>query len=467
MVSRIRRMALIGALAIAVGVPGIGPLPCPVATAKDDGPPEREPGPKATGKIYTWKAEDGLAYDFYLPKSYDPEKGITLTLILHGSNGWKGWGFGMHAAGEFRPDDFVVSPEGTTPNGNGGFNSLQSGKDLKRFHALHQQLKKLVKVNATYVYGLSQGSFFAHFYAGHHGDEVDGIVAHGSGLWLGSGLKKKNHHQAIAVMHGRGDPVVEFSAGVSAHGGYADVKYPTLKLRALELDLHWAPWMHQAQQLAWCEAMTTEDPERLVHNFEWMEKVKDSDGWLFDPVAGYQVAERVTTTDGVDPKTRAAAAKMMKSIEAIAARHVTEIQASYDKSKKKVTKSATWPMHAHYFLRDWRGVPAADAWAKAWKKTIGKQIDEAQKARVDYWQALQKGKPDKAFSAGVDVVEKGPLSHWATEAGMLANLLKWRADAKSNGISSAAAKRYDKVVQPFLDGRERGKKAYASLNKKL
>ena len=40
-------------------------------------------------------------------------------------------------------------------------------------------------------------------------------------------------------------------------------------------------------------------------------------------------------------------------------------------------------------------------------------------------------------------------------------------DAKSSGISPAAVKRYDKVVQPFLDGREKGKKAYTSLNKKL
>ncbi len=460
----------IGALLLCGGLFGEGRDgggPCATAYAKDDGPPAKEPGPKAKGKVYTWKATNGLAYDFYLPKNYEAEKGITLTLILHGSNGWKGWGFGMHTPGEFRPDDFVVSPEGTTANGQGGFNSLQSGKDLKRFHEFLVELKKLVKVNATFIYGLSQGSFFAHFYAGQHGEEVQGIVAHGSNLWIGSGLKKKNHGQAIAVMHGRGDPIVGYSNGVDAMRGYVDLKYPTLKFRTLELNLHWAPWGHQAQQLAWCEAMTTEDPARLLHNFEWMENVKDSDGWLFDPVAAYQVAQRVTEMDGVDPKAQGRAKKMMAAIDGIAAKQVAAIQTSYDKTKKTITKSATWPLQAHYFLRDWMGVPAADAWAKKWKKTIEKQLDVAQKARVDYWGALKKDKRGKAFSAGMDVIEKGVLSHWSVDPEMLANLAKWRDDAKGSGVSAAAVKRYDRVVKPFLDCREKGKKAYAKLNKKL
>ena len=98
---------------------------------------------------------------------------------------------------------------------------------------------------------------------------------------------------------------------------------------------------------------------------------------------------------------------------------------------------------------------------------IAKQLDAAQDARVDYWGALQKGKKAKAFSAGLDVIEKGVLSHWAVDSTMLANLAEWRGDPKSNGVSPAAVKRYDRVVKPFLDCRDKGKKAYASLNRKL
>jgi hypothetical protein len=436
-------------------------------TLAGDGPPEKELGPKSTGKVFTSKAPDGLAYDYYLPKGYDPEKGITLTFILHGSNQGKWWGFSMHPAGKFRPEDFVVSPDGTTPNGQGGHNSLQTDRDLKRLHELHRHLKERIKVNATYIYGLSQGSFFAHFYAGHHGEEVQGIVAHGSGLWIGSGLAKKNHHQAISVQHGRGDPVYPYGGGVGAYQGYVDAKYPLRKFRTLELDLHWAPWGHQAQQLAWCEGMTSPDPERVLHDFEWLENVKDSDGWFLDPVSAYQVAKRVAAMEGMDPKARARAAKLAAKIDGLAQKHVAAIDASYAKTKKKVTASATWPAHARYFLRDWQGVPAADAFAKSFRKTKEKHDDVADDAWKDYDGALKKGDKRKAFAAGIDVIEKGFLNYWASDAALLKNLKDWREDAKDHGIPSASVKRYDKVVKPFLDATAKGKKAYASLNRKL
>ncbi len=442
-------------------------VPAAPATAKDGEPPSKAPGPKATGKKYAWKAPNGLAYHYVLPKSYDPEKGITLTIILHGSNGSRWWGFNMHAPGEFRPEDFVVSPDGTTSNGQGGFNSFQNGKDLERFHALHQDLKKLVKVNATYIYGLSQGSFFAHFYAGHHGDEVQGIVAHGSGLWIGSGLKKKNHHQAVAVMHGRGDPVYPYGGGVGAHEGYVELKYPLLKFRTLQLDLHWAPWGHQAQQLAWCEGMTSDDPARVLHNLEWLEDVGDSDGWFRDPVAAYQVAQRVVSMDGMDAKAQGRAKKTIATLDGLAAKHVAVIEASYAKTKKKVTASATWPAHARLFLRDWQGIPAADAFAKAWAKTVEKHTKTFKGAWKDYDGALKKGKQGKAFTAALDVIEKACLHWWSVDAGMLANLAKWRDDAKAHGVSPAAVKRHDKLTKPFLSARKKGRKAYEAINRKL
>lgn len=437
------------------------------ALAKDDGPPEKQPGPDATGKVYTWKAEDGLAYDFHLPKDYDPERGITLTFILHGSNGWKGWGFSMHAAGEFRPHDFVVSPDGTTPNGQGGFNSLQSSKDLARFHALHTELRELVKVNATYVYGLSQGSFFAHYYAGHHPEDVQGIVAHGSGLWIGSGLAKNNHHQAIAVMHGRGDPVYPYGGGVAAHEGYVEADYPLLKLRALELDLHWAPWGHQQQQLAWCEGMTTSDPERLAQNLAILTELKDSTGWFRDPVALYQVAKRATELDGVDAKTKKAAGKLVTDVEQLAQAHVDAITKDHAKTKGAITKKATWPAHAHYFLRDWRGVPAADAFADDWEKTIADHADASGDAWKEWDKAWKKDKPDKAFAAGLDCLEEGFLHYWAADAELRKRLTEMRDDPDAHDLGKRLIKRYDEVAKPLLDGWDDGKSEYAKLNKRL
>jgi len=120
-------------------------LALPVAGSADT-VREKEPGPKAKGQILEWKTKDGLVYQYFVPKDYDEEKGANLTLILHGSNLDRRWGFANHRAGDFRPDDVVVCPDGTTPNGQGGFNFLGKRPDAERVHDLIEELKKVFQV---------------------------------------------------------------------------------------------------------------------------------------------------------------------------------------------------------------------------------------------------------------------------------------------------------------------------------
>ena len=168
-----------------------------------------------------------------------PRRARASRFVLHGSNLTRGWGFANHRQAEFRPDDVVVCPDGTTSNGRGGFNFLQGRSDLDRFGGLHDELRKAFKVNGTYLYGHSQGSFFAHLYAAHRPGEVDGYVAHASAVWAGTALGRKGHHQAIVVMHGTADPVVWYEAGLGARASLEDAKYPTARLRSLEGWNHW------------------------------------------------------------------------------------------------------------------------------------------------------------------------------------------------------------------------------------
>jgi hypothetical protein len=94
----------------------------------------KAPDPKAAGKLYEWKSAGGILCWWRAPQRYDEATGANLTLILHGSNLTHEWGFANHDHKTFRPDDFVVSPDGTTPNGKGGFNFLK--EDTKKVHGL-------------------------------------------------------------------------------------------------------------------------------------------------------------------------------------------------------------------------------------------------------------------------------------------------------------------------------------------
>ena len=90
------------------------------------------PSAEVAGTLCEWKAEDGLAYRYRVPASYDASKGANLTFLLHGSNLNRWWGFANHSWKTFRPDDIVVSPDGTTAAGNNQFNFMGNGKDAKR-----------------------------------------------------------------------------------------------------------------------------------------------------------------------------------------------------------------------------------------------------------------------------------------------------------------------------------------------
>ena len=63
---------------------------------------EREPA-KATGKVYEWKSKHGLAYYYFIPRSYDPDKGANLTLILHCSNLTRSLGLRQSQGRRFSP----------------------------------------------------------------------------------------------------------------------------------------------------------------------------------------------------------------------------------------------------------------------------------------------------------------------------------------------------------------------------
>ena len=211
-------------LMIVVSMVGLSPT----ANGKDI--PEREPSERRAGKLARWTSKNGITYHYRLPKKYKKDVGANLTFILHGSNLDHRWGFANHLAKSFRPDDIVISPDGTTSNGEGGFNSLGRPADAKKFHVFHEEIKKLLNVKSTFLYGHSQGSFFSFYYAGEYPADVQGVVGHASGVWTQTKLGKRGHHQAIVLMHGTQDPVVPY---VQSPGGLRKLRKVQIPAPAL------------------------------------------------------------------------------------------------------------------------------------------------------------------------------------------------------------------------------------------
>lgn len=421
--------------------------------------PEKEPGKASAGKVHEWQSKDGLRYQYFLPKSYDPAKGITLTFVLHGSNLDRRWGFANHKAGVFRKHDLVVCPDGTTSNGNGGFNSLQSTKDLERLHALHEELSERFKINATLLYGHSQGSFFSFLYAGAYPEDVQGVVGQASGVWIGTGMSKKHHHQAIVLMHGTADPVVPYGQSVGGLDAYEEAGYPMARLRSLDGWNHWPTQAQTEQQLAWCEGMTTKDVGRLAASFA----VLDGSKGVTDPVALHQIAERVVNADGMDPGIVKKATAAMAAVDACAKKHVKAIEKG---AKKKKLDGKPWIGHLPLFLRHFRGVPACDAAAKDWQKLLDKHDKAAEKPARTFWKQRQ-GKPKDAFAAGVAVMREAFLSQASENEAMLGALEKWAKDGKAIGLGKKDLKAFKAAVPVLRDAREKGRKAFEKVGKRF
>lgn len=115
--------------------------------------------------------------------TYDPEVGTNLTLVLHGNGLDHRWTFWNQPEREFRPDDLVVSPDGTMPHAGTGANECPAGaSDIARVKALIVELKAVWNVRQVFLYGHSQGAFFVFHSAGAEPELVDGVVGHAGGV---------------------------------------------------------------------------------------------------------------------------------------------------------------------------------------------------------------------------------------------------------------------------------------------
>jgi len=403
---------------------------------------QEEPGPKAKGRAAEWKSKDGLLYRYYVPKGYDAEKGANLVVFLHGTGMHRGWGLANVRIGEFREDDILLSPDGTTSMDRGP-NFMGEPKDGKRLHDLIEELKQVFKINATFLYGHSNGSFFALYYAGEYPAEVQGVLAHASGVWNWTKLAPEGHAQAIVLMHGTNDPVVPFGQSVGGYEAYVEARYPMVRLRAIEGGSHVPAEVnykvpHTSQQLAWIEGMTTKDPARLAVAFETLSNVKVRE--YHDYAALYSLSKRIVDGDAPDAlKSRARSA--MESVDAGAKAHADALRPP-DPLK---IEAEGWVGHLPMFLRAYRGVPACDAFAETWAPVMKEHTDAA----IRHLRAMHGTKdPAEAFAEGVAAIREGFLFHECMDPQFLKQLAEWRKDRKLK-LPKEAVKEYDDLVPPY------------------
>lgn len=428
---------------------------------------EKAPGPDAKGKVYQWKGDAEVAYQFYIPRDYDAEKGATLTVMLHGSNLDRRWGFANHEAGKFRPSDILLSPDGTTPNGNGGFNFMGRPEDATTFTTLLDELRATLKINALYLYGHSQGSFFALYYAGIEPAAVNGVLAHASGLWTQSRLSEAGHGQALVFMHGTADPVVPYGQSVGGVHAFSEKGFPMVRLRALEGWNHWpaennGPIAHASQQLAWIEGMTSTDPARLAEAYKVLAKPGRKE--QHDFAALYQVANRLGTVAELPERARTASQATAKKVQDLANAHWAAMK--LEEPTGGLTPDGSPAIgHLPMFLRAFAGVPTDNPQEKDWAALVAEHQKAASKNLGPYWQGFRGGDAKAGFEGGLNAMREGFLSVHLADPTFLKTMEKWSDDRNLN-ITKENLKEFKSLASNLEKSLKKGRSSFESVNKR-
>jgi poly(3-hydroxybutyrate) depolymerase len=261
------------------------------ALAKDAKPPEAaSPDKVKPGTTALLKAADkGMRYFLRVPRNYDATKGARLIVFLHGSS-MNGLDYlRSFEAKKWCSDDILCCPNGengTDPFGqnNFGFGSAPLVADVT------EEVQKAFKTNITYVGGHSQGGFLTYSVIMHFPGLYRGAFPMAGDCWMQNepnlwedkpDLMKKHKEIAIAVIHGKADPVVAFSQGEHGYDCFRAMGWTKLRLFAPKNLNHMFMLAPVDEAIEWLDAMNgRNEPKSLSLSAKWAREGEW--GWVWN-----------------------------------------------------------------------------------------------------------------------------------------------------------------------------------------
>jgi predicted esterase len=212
-----------------------------------------------------------MRYFLRVPRRYDARNGARLIVFLHGSSMNGLMYLRSFEAKKWCEDDILCCPNGengSDPYGQNNF-GFESGPAVAE---LTQELQKAFNTTITYVGGHSQGAFltynvilnFPELYRGAFPMAGDCWMQNEPNLWEDKpDVLKKQREIAIAVIHGKADPVVQFSQGEHAYDCFRAMGWTKLRLFAPEKLNHMFMLAPIDEAIDWLDAMNGRNDRKL------------------------------------------------------------------------------------------------------------------------------------------------------------------------------------------------------------
>lgn len=300
-------------------------LPSPaIASFEDEKPAEFDsPAKVKPGQVGLLKSKSkGMRYFLRVPKKYDAKAGARLIVFLHGSN-MNGLDYlRSFEAMDWAKDAILCCPNGETGDEPFGANNFTFAS--APFVAdVTEEVQRAFKTTVTYVGGHSQGGFLTYSVILHFPDLYRGALPMAGDCWMQNEpnlwadeakVHARQREIAIAVIHGKADPVVAFSQGEHAYHCFRAMGWTKLRLFAPEELGHQFMLSPVDEALEWLDAMNGREPKRSFDLAAQWAKAGEW-GWVIETLR----ATKEKPGDRGAQWTKAAEAAATKAAEAMSA----------------------------------------------------------------------------------------------------------------------------------------------------
>jgi poly(3-hydroxybutyrate) depolymerase len=243
------------------------------AVAKDEKPPEVDsPAKVKPGTTGLLKAAKGMRYFLRVPKKYDARNGARLIVFLHGSN-MNGLDYlRSFEAKKWCEDDILCCPNGETGTDPFGQNNFGFGSG-PLVADVTEEVQKAFKTTITYVGGHSQGAFLTYSVILNYPDLYRGAFPMAGDCWMQNepnlwedkpDVLKKQKEIAIAVIHGKVDPVVAFTQGEHAYDCFRAMGWTKLRFFAPANLNHMFMLAPVDEAIEWLDAMNGRNEQKSL-----------------------------------------------------------------------------------------------------------------------------------------------------------------------------------------------------------
>ena len=367
------------------------------------------PGSVSRGKTALLESPKGMRYFLQLPKSYNADRGARLIIFLHGSN-MNGLSYlRSFNAKRWATDDLLVCPNGEKGEDPYGGNNFTFGS-APYVAEVTKEVQAAFNITRTYVGGHSQGGFLTYSVIMHHPDLYDGAFPMAGDCWMQNEPNlwesdpdrlKKQRRIAIAVIHGRNDPIVKFSQGEHAYHVFLAMGYPKLRLLAPETLGHQFMLSPVPDALDWLDAMVDWNARKaLPLCVKWL--AQEEYGWAAEAARTLLAREKIPSS------VKKKATNVLTRVEKVAVPATRRMIETMNKKRPE-----EWVLEFLEFRRQFGRTEAAAKLVKKYDRRRATQREIGKKLFADA-NAQFRAKNDKRGRKLLrEILEKAPATYEA------------------------------------------------------